>query len=125
MRLPSRLQRPLQSLLSQEPATQLIRSTARQQWRLIALNLGSSLVEAFTEGATLAVVFLAVEVLSAPASTPFNWASNPIVGRLPATANWLNGLPATGVFASLLALAVLLLIGAALSEWGEPGLASP
>jgi hypothetical protein len=61
-------------LLSQEPAAQLIRSTARQQWRLIVLNLGSSLVEAFTEGATLAVV---------------------------------------------------LLIGVALSEWGEPGLASP
>ncbi|MCP9787666.1 ABC transporter ATP-binding protein [Cyanobium sp. Maggiore-St4-Cus] len=108
MRLPSRLQRPLQSLLSQEPAAQLIRSTARQQWRLIVLNLGSSLVEAFTEGATLAVVFLAVEVLSAPAGTPFNWASNPIVSRLPAAANWLNALPATGVFASLLALAVLL-----------------
>lgn len=108
MRLPSRLQRPLQSLLSQEPAAQLMRSTARQQWRLIVLNLGSSLVEAFTEGATLAVVFLAVEVLSAPAGTPFNWASNPILSRLPAAANWLNGLPATGVFASLLALAVLL-----------------
>ena len=64
---------PLQSLLSQEPAAQLIRSTARQQWRLILLNLGSSLLEAFTEGATLAVVFLAVvflavEVLSAPAA---------------------------------------------------------
>ena len=99
---------PLQSLLSQEPAAQLIRSTARQQWRLIVLNLGSSLVEAFTEGATLAVVFLAVEVLSAPAGTPFNWASNPIVSRLSAAANWLNGLPATGVFASLLALAVVL-----------------
>jgi hypothetical protein len=41
--------------------------------RLIVLNLGSSLLEAFTEGATLAVVFLAVvflavEVLSAPAA---------------------------------------------------------
>ncbi|WP_232756195.1 ABC transporter ATP-binding protein [Vulcanococcus limneticus] len=108
MRLTPRLQRSLQSLLSQEPAAQLIRSTARQQWRLIVLNLGSSLVEAFTEGATLAVVFLAVQVLSAPAGTPFNWASNPILSRLPAAANWLNGLPATGVFASLLALAVLL-----------------
>ena len=99
---------PLQSLLSQEPAAQLIRRTARQQWRLIVLNLGSSLLEAFTEGATLAVVFLAVEVLSAPAGTPFNWASNPIVSRLPAAASWLNGLPAIGVFATLLALAVLL-----------------
>lgn len=104
----TRLQRPLQSLLSQEPAAQLIRSTARQQWRLIALNLGSSLVEAFTEGATLAVVFLAVQVLSAPAGTPFDWAGNPIVSRLSVAVNWLNGLPATAVFAILLTLAVLL-----------------
>jgi ATP-binding cassette subfamily B protein/subfamily B ATP-binding cassette protein MsbA len=50
--------------LSQEPANRLIRQTARQQWRLIALNLGSTLVEAFTEGATLGVVFLAVQVIT-------------------------------------------------------------
>ena len=60
MRLKTLLLRPLQSLLSKEPAAQLIRNTARKQWRLIAMKLGSSLVEAFTEGATLGVVFLAV-----------------------------------------------------------------
>jgi subfamily B ATP-binding cassette protein MsbA len=98
----------LTPLLSQQPAAQLIRSTARQQWRLIALNLGSSVVEAFSEGATLAVIFLAVEVLSAPADEAFNWASNPIVDRWPVAVAWLSGLPATGVFVSLLALAVLL-----------------
>ncbi len=38
----------------------MIRSTARQQWRLLAVNLGSSVLEALSEGATLAVVFLAV-----------------------------------------------------------------
>jgi ATP-binding cassette, subfamily B, bacterial MsbA len=94
-------------LFSQEPAAQLIRRTASQQWRLIALNLGSSVVEAFSEGATLGVVFLAVEVLSAPAAG-FNWASNPLVGWWPAAVAWLNGLPAIAVFLSLLALAVLL-----------------
>ena len=54
------------------------------------------------------MVFLAVEVLSAPPSSPFNWASNPILSRWPVVAAWLNEIPATGVFASLLLLAVLL-----------------
>jgi ATP-binding cassette, subfamily B, bacterial MsbA len=86
----------------------LIRNTARNQWRLIAIKLGSSLVEAFTEGATLAVVFLAVEVLSVPLGSTFNWSSNPVVSRWPAAVAWLNTIPATGVFTSLLTLAVLL-----------------
>jgi subfamily B ATP-binding cassette protein MsbA len=95
-------------LYSQEPATRLIRQTARQQWRLIAMNLGSSLVGAFSEGGTLAVVFLGVQVLSAPEGAPFNWASNPLVGSWPMAVAWLNALPAKTVFLSLLALAVLL-----------------
>lgn len=57
-----------------------IRTTARQQWRLLAVNLFSSVLEALSEGATLAVVFLALSVLP---------------------------------------------VGAALSDWNEPGLASP
>ena len=57
----------LTPFLSQEPAARLLRRTARQQWKLLALNLGSSLVEAFSEGATLGVIFLALELLSAPA----------------------------------------------------------
>ena len=52
---PAVLRSLLEPFRSQEPAAQLIRQTARQQarqqWRLIALNLGSSLVEAFSEGA--------------------------------------------------------------------------
>jgi len=107
VRLPAALRIPLQPLLSQQPGAQLIRHTARHQWRLLALNLGSSLVEASTEGATLAVVFLAVDVLSAPAAG-LDWATSPLVAWWPAAATWLNGLPATAVFLSLLALAVLL-----------------
>jgi ATP-binding cassette subfamily B protein/subfamily B ATP-binding cassette protein MsbA len=97
----------LEPLLSQEPAAQLIRQTARQQWRLIAVNLVSSVVEAFSEAATLGLVFLAVQVLSAPAATPFNWANNPLVGLWPAATAWLNGLPATAQFLSILGLALL------------------
>jgi len=107
LRLPAVLHKPLQPLLSQQPAAQLIRHTARQQWHLIALNLGSSLVEASTEGATLAVVFLAVKVLSAPEQGS-NWTNNPLLNWWPAAVSRLNGLPATAVFLSLLALAVLL-----------------
>lgn len=106
--LPSPLRKLLAPLLSQEPSAQLIRSTARQQWRLLAVNLGSSVVEALSEGATLAVVFLAVEVLSAPDSSRFNWSSHPLLGLWPAAASWLNSLPATALFISLLTLAVLL-----------------
>ncbi len=102
------LRRFLEPLLSQEPSAQLIRQTARQQWRLITLNMGSSVLEAVSEGATLGVVFLAVEVLSAPTGQPFNWASKPIIEHLPELAGWLNSLPATALFLSLLALAVLL-----------------
>jgi ATP-binding cassette subfamily B protein/subfamily B ATP-binding cassette protein MsbA len=98
----------LAPMVSQQPAAKLIRQTARQQWRLIVVNLGSSLAEAFSEGAILAVIFLAVEVLSAAPGTPFNWASNPIVSHWPAATAWLNGLPATQVFMSLLVLALLL-----------------
>ena len=97
----------LQPFLSQEPAAQLIRQTARQQWRLIAVNLGSSVLEAFSEGATLAVVFLAVEVLSARGDG-LNWASNPLVGWWPAAVGLLNETSSTTLFLSLLTLAVLL-----------------
>ncbi|QPN68600.1 ABC transporter ATP-binding protein [Synechococcus sp. CBW1006] len=107
-RLPAPLHRLLDPFLSQEPAALLIRKTARQQWRLIALNLGSSVVEAFSEGATLGVVFLAVEVLSAPAGSPFNWSSSPLLSWWPAAAQWLSGLPPMALFVSLLSLAVLL-----------------
>ncbi len=106
--LPPPLQKLLVPLLSQEPASQLIRTTARQQWRLLAVNLVSSVVEALSEGATLAVVFLAVEVLAAPEGSPFNGTTNPVVAWWPAASSWLNALPPTALFVSLLVLAVLL-----------------
>ncbi len=95
-------------LLSQEPAAQLIRSTAIQQWRLLTVNLLSSVTEALSEGATLGVVFLAVQVLAAPDGKPFNWATNSVISWLPSATNWLNELPPISLFVSLLSLAVLL-----------------
>jgi ATP-binding cassette, subfamily B, bacterial MsbA len=98
----------LQPFFSQEPAAQLIRQTARQQWRLIAINFGSSIFEALGEGGTLGLVFLSVKVLSAPKSSPFNWGSHSLLSWWPGMSNWLNTLPASALFLCLLGLAVLL-----------------
>ena len=108
------LPQPLRKLLAphtsqaEEPATQLILSMAKQRWRLLAVSLGTSVIEALSEGATLGVVYLAVDVLSSPASSRFNWSAHPVLGLSPEVASWLNSLPATAVFSVLLALAVLL-----------------
>ena len=56
----------------------------------------------------MAVVFLAVEALSASVAQPYNWAGNPILGRLPGAVAMLSALPAIGAFVLLLAVAVLL-----------------
>lgn len=98
----------LTPLLSQQPAAQLIRRTAREQWRLLALNLGSSVVEAFTEGATLAVIFMAVESLTAPQDQLFSSSRLRLIGSWLPVIGWLNSLPTTSLFLGLLALAVLL-----------------
>lgn len=98
----------LTPILSREPASQLIRRTAHQQWRLIAVNVISSLVEAFSEGATLGVVFLAVEVLSASRGAALSWQTKPLLNWWPDGASRLSGLPTTTLVLSLLALAVLL-----------------
>jgi ATP-binding cassette subfamily B protein/subfamily B ATP-binding cassette protein MsbA len=72
------------------------------------VNAGSNLLQAFSDGASLAVVFLAVEALSAPVTQTYNWAGNPILGRLPGAVALLSALPASGAFVLLLSVAVLL-----------------
>ena len=100
------LRRLLLSYLSQQPAARLIRQTARQQWRLLSINLLSNLTQAFCEASTLGVVFLSVEVLSAP-TTGFDWSSTPLKGWTAAVV-LMNGLPSTALFITLLVIAVLL-----------------
>ena len=119
-RIPHGLLRKLvEPLVSQEPASRLIRQTALQQWRLLALNLGSSLLEAFTEGATLAVVFLAVEALSGQTAQQFNWGSNPVVSRIPGAVGVLSSMPAGAAFSLLLGVAVLLQALHSLAQFGQ------
>jgi len=98
----------LRRLLSQEPAARLIRMTAKQQWRLLAINLASTLVEAISEGATLGVVYLAVQLLSSPLAPSFNTQSSPILKLAPGLILMVNGLPPSTLFMGLLAVAVIL-----------------
>jgi len=58
------LKRLTKPFLSQEPAFTLIRHTAKSHWGFICVNDGSSLFESLSEGLTLGVVFLAIELMS-------------------------------------------------------------
>jgi len=124
--LPPPLRRLLDPLLSQEPAAQLIRTTARQQWRLLAVNLGSSVLEALSEGATLAVLLQALQSLGRFANT-VSVGTFAAECRARVTARIHSQVPeAIRIQIEQSGqLLVLLPIGAALSDWGEPGLASP
>ncbi len=93
---------------SQEPAYQLIRQTAVRQWRLIAINFGSGLLQSLSEGATFGVVFLSVKVLSAPDGAQVSLLGPPLTNWFPSAETWLHGLPSKGLFLSLLLLALLL-----------------
>jgi subfamily B ATP-binding cassette protein MsbA len=92
----------LEPLLSHEPVALLIRQTARQQWKLLAVNLGGGLVEALSEGATLGVLYLAVKLLSGAPE-----AVSGVQGRIGALP-FVGQLAAQDSFLLLLAVAVLL-----------------
>ncbi len=95
-------------ITSQEPAFRLIRETAKKEWKLVLLNLGSNILGAFSEGATLGVIYLAVEVLSSQSKGNFNWSNIPVINSSTVITGWLSELPPTGLFISLLVLAVVL-----------------
>lgn len=115
--LRSILRKGLEPLRDQRPASRLIRFTARKEWRLISLSMVCNLLQAATEGATLGVIFLAVDLLSKPQGTSINWASKPLLGSLPQVAELLNSLPRNQLFLLLLASAVLLKVGQSLAMY--------
>ena len=104
-------------LRDQRPASRLIRRTARLEWRLISLNMLCNLLQAAAEGATLGVMFLAVDLLSRPENSSINWSSKPILSSLPQLGELLNSLPRNQMFLILLALAVLLKLGQSLAMY--------
>jgi len=83
------------------------------------VNAGSNLVQAFSDEATLAVEFLAIEVLSTWVVQPYDWAGNPMLGRLPGAVAMLSALQASGAFVLLLAR------GNAAAGTPEPGSIGP
>ncbi|MEB3199684.1 MAG: ABC transporter ATP-binding protein [Synechococcaceae cyanobacterium] len=97
---------PFGRLFGGSPSARLVRRTARQEWRLITVNLITSVVEAFTEGATFAVIFLAVELLTG--ATKVIWKTKPGLTLVPWLTDWLDRLPSTGLFLILIGVAVLL-----------------
>ena len=95
----AQLRRQLRPLLASTPATALISRTARSQWRLIMVSAVTALVGALSEGLTLAIIFLLVDVLTGDRSAiavPWLWLST-----------WLEPLPVSLLAALLMAAAVL------------------
>lgn len=93
-------------LLNKEPVPQLIRETALQQWRVVLINIISSITESLTEGATLGLVFLAVEVMSSQASSKLVWAKVPLIGAFPGLSSWLTSFSSPYLFLILLSSAL-------------------
>ena len=83
------------------------------------MNEGSNLLQAFSDEATLAVEFLAIEGLSTWIVQPYDWAGNTILGRLPGAVAMLSALQASGAFVLLLAR------GNAAAGTPEPGAIGP
>lgn len=107
----------LEPLRDQRPASRLIRHTAKQEWRLISINMLCGLIQAAAEGATLGVMFLAVDLLSRPAGNSLDWSTKPLLGGLNQLTDSLNGLPRNQLFLLLLGLAVLLKLGQSLAMY--------
>ncbi len=92
----------------QRPASRLIRQTAKQQWRLLGLHGLLSITEAITEGATLGIVFLTVQLLSAASRGGADWSQHPLLARWPGLGQPLAQLSGNQVLLLMLALAVLI-----------------
>lgn len=107
----------LAPLLDQRPASRLIRTTAREQWKLIGLNLATSIIQALGEGVTFGVIFLAVDLLSRPAGAGIAWTNHAMISWIPGLTQFLNGVPRPALFLLMLFLAVVLRAIQSISEY--------
>jgi len=92
----------------QRPASRLIRQTAKQQWKLLGLHGFLSITEAISEGATLGIVFLTVQLLSASAKGGIDWSKQVLLSGWPSLTKQLSLLSSTQLLLLMLALAVLI-----------------
>ena len=109
--LPNQLRSALRPLLAplrdRSPAAVLIRQSARRQWRLLSVTIGTGLLGSLSEGATLGVIFLAVRLMTSNSSAAL--VKLPALEGLPWLQQLLAGvsdLPAQTLFLLLLLLAV-------------------
>lgn len=106
-RLGAQLLRPIRD---QSPVSRLIRETAKKDGRLIFVNIVCSVLNAFIEGLTFAVVFLAVKVLSKPDAGTLGIANEFAIKHFPDLVRSLNQISAFQAFSFLIGSAVLLKI---------------
>jgi subfamily B ATP-binding cassette protein MsbA len=79
----------LEPLLGRSPASVLIRQSARRQWKLLAVTLGTGLIGSLSEGATLGVIFLAVGLMSGNSGESL--VGLPVLQGVPWLRQWLEG----------------------------------
>ena len=101
----------------QRPASRLIRQTAKQQWKLLGLHGLLSIAEAIGEGATLGIVFLTVQLLSASAKGGIDWSKQALLAGWPALTGQLSLLSSNQLLLLMLSLAVLIQAGQSLIHY--------
>ncbi|MFN9620160.1 MAG: ABC transporter ATP-binding protein [Synechococcaceae cyanobacterium] len=77
----------LEPFTSHQPAAQTIRRLAREQWKLLTLNISTNLLSSLSEGATLGVIFLAISLITATSAE--QWRRLPVL-------SFLQSLPLVG-----------------------------
>jgi ATP-binding cassette subfamily B protein/subfamily B ATP-binding cassette protein MsbA len=77
----------LEPFTSHQPAAQTIRRLAREQWKLLTINLSTNLLSSLSEGATLGVIFLAISLITATSAE--QWRRLPVL-------SFLQSLPLVG-----------------------------
>jgi subfamily B ATP-binding cassette protein MsbA len=101
---------PFKPFIGNEPFVRLIRATAISEWKLLFINIGSSLAQAGFEASALGVVFLTVKILAATDSADGSIFTDTQFKYLTFLPPLLDRLSSTGVVLFLLLIAVSLQI---------------
>jgi subfamily B ATP-binding cassette protein MsbA len=107
----------LQPFVSNRPADRLLRKTARSQWRLLVLNLTSTITGACLEGLSLGVIFLAVQLLTTGDNGVKSRSAGSLLKWWPNVAAWLEQVSPSQAFLILIGFALLLQVVQALAAW--------
>lgn len=118
--LKGQLRPTLGFLALQTPTARLMRLSARRNWGLLAITVGTSLFGSFSEGATLGVIFLAIGLLTKTRVGSLD--QLPAVQGLPWLKSWLSLVshwPVLHLFVALIGLALVLQLLLAMCTYGN------